>query len=88
MDHPDLPALDEKFELLGKLGEGGMGSVYKVRHRLLNQILVVKVMTPRSAASPEHQKRFLRSPDRHAAPASGIVSIFDFVLRRTDRRPW
>ena len=82
MDHPDLPALDEKFELLGKLGEGGMGSVYKVRHRLLNQILVVKVMTPRSAASPEHQKRFLREAQtatrlRHP----GIVSIFDFVLR-------
>jgi serine/threonine-protein kinase len=82
MDHPDLPALDEKFELLGKLGEGGMGSVYKVRHRLLNQILVVKMMTPKSAASPEHQKRFLREAQtatrlRHP----GIVSILDFVLR-------
>ncbi|HQR45785.1 MAG TPA: serine/threonine-protein kinase [Thermoanaerobaculia bacterium] len=74
--------LDEKFELLGKLGEGGMGSIFKVRHRLLNQILVVKTMNPKSAASPELQKRFLREAQtatrlRHP----GIVSIYDFVLR-------
>jgi len=82
MVDPDQPLLDEKFELLGKLGEGGMGSIYKVRHRLLNQILVVKTMTPKSAASPELQKRFLREAQtatrlRHP----GIVSIYDFVLR-------
>jgi serine/threonine-protein kinase len=82
MIDPDQPVLDEKFELLGKLGEGGMGSIYKVRHRLLNQILVVKTMTPKSAASPELQKRFLREAQtatrlRHP----GIVSIYDFVLR-------
>jgi len=82
MVDPDQPVLDEKFELLGKLGEGGMGSIYKVRHRLLNQILVVKTMTPKSAASPELQKRFLREAQtatrlRHP----GIVSIYDFVLR-------
>lgn len=82
MTDPDQPVLDEKFELLGKLGEGGMGSIYKVRHRLLNQILVIKTMTPKSAASPELQKRFLREAQtatrlRHP----GIVSIYDFVLR-------
>lgn len=82
MDQPDSPVFDEKFEFLGKLGEGGMGAIYKVRHRLLNQILVIKMMTPKSEASPELQKRFLREAQtatrlRHP----GIVSIFDFVLR-------
>ncbi len=82
MDSSDLPELDEKFELLGKLGEGGMGAIYKVRHRLLNQLLVVKMMTPKSAASAEAQKRFLREAQtatrlRHP----GIVSITDFVIR-------
>ena len=82
MDSSDLPELDEKFELLGKLGEGGMGAIYKVRHRLLNQILVVKMMTPKSAASGELQKRFLREAQtatRFRHP--GIVSITDFVVR-------
>lgn len=82
MNSSDLPELDEKFELLGKLGEGGMGAIYKVRHRLLNQILVVKMMTPQSAASAELKKRFLREAQtatrlRHP----GIVSITDFVVR-------
>lgn len=82
MDSSDRPDLDDKFELLGKLGEGGMGAIYKVRHRLLDQILVVKMMTPKSAASPELQKRFLREAQtatrlRHP----GIVSITDFVVR-------
>ena len=82
MDSSDLPELDEKFELLGKLGEGGMGAIYKVRHRLLNQVLVVKMMTPKSAASGELQKRFLREAQtatRFRHP--GIVSITDFVVR-------
>ncbi len=82
MDQPDSPVFDEKFEFLEKLGEGGMGAIYKVRHRLLNQILVIKMMTPKSEASPELQKRFLREAQtatrlRHPS----IVSIFDFALR-------
>ncbi|MGZ5425962.1 MAG: serine/threonine protein kinase [Thermoanaerobaculia bacterium] len=82
MDQPDSPVFDEKFEFLGKLGEGGMGAIYKVRHRLLNQILVIKMMTPKSEASPDLHKRFLREAQtatrlRHPS----IVSIFDFVLR-------
>src|SRR6266545_5004455 len=82
MENPDSPLFDEKFEFVGKLGEGGMGAIYKVRHRLLNQILVIKMMTPKSEASPELQKRFLREAQtatrlRHPS----IVSIFDFALR-------
>lgn len=82
MDQPDSPVFDEKFEFIGKLGEGGMGAIYKVRHRLLNQILVIKMMTPKSEASPDLHKRFLREAQtatrlRHPS----IVSIFDFVLR-------
>src|SRR5579885_540013 len=46
----DLALLNEqiegKYEILGKLREGGMGAVYKVRHRLLDEIRVVKVVRP------------------------------------------
>ena len=38
--------LEGKYEILDKIREGGMGSIYRVRHRLLDEIRVVKVMKP------------------------------------------
>src|SRR5579862_2936660 len=38
--------LEGKYEILRKIREGGMGAIYKVRHRLLDEIRVVKVMRP------------------------------------------
>ena len=39
-----LERLEGKYEILEKLQEGGMGAIYKVRHRLLGEVRVVKVM--------------------------------------------
>jgi serine/threonine protein kinase len=33
-----------KYEILEKIREGGMGAIYKVRHRLLDEIRAIKVM--------------------------------------------
>jgi eukaryotic-like serine/threonine-protein kinase len=52
--------IEGKYEILGKLREGGMGAVYKVRHRLLDEVLVVKVLNPRLDVTPELSDRFLR----------------------------
>jgi serine/threonine protein kinase len=52
--------IEGKYEILGKLREGGMGAVYKVRHRLLDDIRVVKVLNPRLDVTPELSDRFLR----------------------------
>ena len=35
------------YEVLGLLGVGGMGYVYKVRHRLLGKIYAMKTISPR-----------------------------------------
>src|SRR3954454_14438875 len=37
-----------------------MGAVYKVRHRLLDEVRVVKVLNPRLDVTPELSDRFLR----------------------------
>ena len=54
-----LALLDEhiegKYEILAKLREGGMGAIYKVRHRLLDEIRVVKVI--RSAVAGHRRTR-------------------------------
>jgi formylglycine-generating enzyme required for sulfatase activity len=56
---PALAALN-KFEVLGKLGEGGMGAVWKARRKLLQDVVAIKVMGPEVAGNPELRARFLR----------------------------
>ncbi|MCW8139936.1 MAG: serine/threonine protein kinase, partial [Planctomycetota bacterium] len=52
--------LDDKYEVLGKLGEGGMGAVFKARHVLLGTTVALKVVHPQLANSKEAVERFLR----------------------------
>ncbi len=56
---PEL-AGSSKFEVLSKLGEGGMGAVYKARHTFLNELVAIKVMNATSLANPDARSRFLR----------------------------
>ena len=50
--------LEGKYEVLEKLREGGMGAIYKVRHQLLDDIRIVKVMRPHVAQDDELSRRF------------------------------
>ena len=53
------PALvDNKYEILGKLGEGGQGSVYKARHVGLDQIRAIKFISEQATENPEFLRRF------------------------------
>jgi len=76
-----LKAVEGKYEILEKISEGGMGAVYKVRHRLLERIRVIKIMRPQLAADKEMRTRFLREARlagslRHP----NIAQVYDFAI--------
>ena len=48
------------YRVIDRLGEGGMGTVYKARHQTLNRIVAVKVMRKDKLANQSAAKRFYR----------------------------
>ncbi len=73
--------LEGKYEILDKIREGGMGSIYRVRHRLLEEIRVVKVMKPSAVADADLRRRFVeeaRTATRLKHP--NICTIYDFAI--------
>lgn len=63
------------YELLDKLGQGGMGSVFRARHRRLRRIVCVKVMNSAGRKSPQMIERF-----RNEARTVAALSHPNFVV--------
>jgi len=55
------------YEILEKLGEGGMGEVWLVRDTRLDREVAIKVLSPEVAADPERLERFRREAKAVAA---------------------
>jgi serine/threonine protein kinase len=49
-----------QYVLLDKLGQGGMGQVFKARHRVMQRLVALKVLSAEAMKSPEAVQRFRR----------------------------
>jgi serine/threonine-protein kinase len=76
-----------RYELLEKLGQGGMGIVYRARDTLLERIVAVKVISAPIEENTELRERFFREA-RSAGQLShkNIITIHD--LGEHDSQPY
>ncbi len=71
--------VDGKYEILGKVAEGGMGEVYRARHLHLDDVRIIKVMKTLGGDDATSQRRFseearLATQVRHP----NVAALYDF----------
>ncbi len=80
----DVEKLDPKYEVVRRLREGGMGTIYLVRHRLLEELRVIKVLRSQMSSDSDLDQRFEREAKtaiqlRHP----NIAQLYDFSIDPT-----
>ena len=66
------------YVILDKLGEGGMGQVFKARHRRMERLVALKILPPSAMKSPDAVQRFQREVKAAARLSHpNIVTAYD-----------
>ena len=71
--------IGERYRILARIGEGGMGTVFRVEHTLMKKVLALKLLRPEFSNVPDAARRFEReaqSASRLSHP--NIISVTDF----------
>lgn len=81
----DLPqpnlgmVIDKKYRLENKLGEGGMGSVFRARRLFIDDFIAIKFVRPEVVTNPEFRERFYQEAKVAARiKHPNVVTVYDF----------
>lgn len=73
--------LADRYEILEVIGGGGMGLVYKARHKLMNRIVAIKMLHKHMISSKDTLKRFqLEAQAASCLSLPNILTVYDFGL--------
>ena len=69
----------DKYEILEKIGEGGMATVYRGTHTTLGREVAIKVLHPHLSNALKNRKRFAREARTiERMEHEGILKIYDY----------
>ena len=71
--------IGERYRILGRIGEGGMGTVFRVEHTLMKKVLALKLLRAEFSNVQDAARRFEReaqSASRLSHP--NIIAVTDF----------
>jgi len=72
------------YEILGELGAGGMGKVFRVRNLISDRVDAMKVLRPDMMANAGMSDRFLREIKLHASLVHPNIASLHTALRHGD----
>ena len=78
-DDPELPSRLGHFDIVGRLGAGGMGLVFEGRDTVLDRRVALKLLHPGRVGNPIAPARLLREAQALAKP-NHILSILSGLL--------
>ena len=66
------------YEIIGLIGAGGMGKVYRARDPRLERYVALKIISPEAIGSPHRQRRFIQEArSASALNHPNILSVYD-----------
>lgn len=78
----EISVLEDRYDQIEKIGEGGMGAIYRAKDKILGRLVALKVIRSDFRSDAEAIQRFIREAQSASAlQHPGIVTIFDINVK-------
>lgn len=73
--------IGDRYEITGVVAEGGMGTIFRARHRLMKRTVAIKMLHPQMVSSASTLKRFQQEAEAASSLSHpNILTVFDFGI--------